>query len=59
MAHEFRANTAVAEDLSLVPRTHTRQLTTSCESSPRELYCLLHKHKHTPTQIHTYTHKKV
>lgn len=58
MAQEFRANFAVAEDLSSVPRTHTRQLRTSCESSPREVYCPLHLHKHTPTQIHTYTHKE-
>lgn len=62
-AQGLRINTAFSEDTSLVPSTHTGQLTSSCNSSPRGSKTLFwtpraHLSVHTFPQF-THTIKKI
>lgn len=59
MAQQLRVHPALAEDLSSVPNTHVRWLTTTCNFSSRDpthmaSECPVSPHPHTHT--HAYSH---
>jgi len=55
MAQQLRVHPALAEDLSSVPNTHVRWLTTTCNSSSRDPTHMASECPVSPPPTHTHT----